>query len=258
MDSNDIFDKSIWPLFTPGMHWALSDSIKFIGRLNRVEDDSVEYSIRSYKLPEGDDGLWHINALRDITFNLSDFDETLEVKSVTLCLGSQTLQCVKVEDQGTDVMFSMFSDTNILPLFVIDDDTLSVSVQFKESLSSEARMLVPPKAIHATGLLVKIKERQKPFFVAGSKESVLTWDGQQSRVHSKAITESFRPCHDCFVPYDTDPLKDAREAIVNNDDSTHLDLWNVLKLNRGAINWSFTSNLPDSPLSDSLNTPRHK
>lgn len=248
MDSDDIYDKSIWPLFTPGMHWALSDDVRYIGKLSKIEDDSIEYSIRSYNIPEGEDGLWHINALRDITFNLTDMSDRHSVESVTLCLGDKALQCVKVLSTSNDVVFSMFSDTNILPLFVFDEDVLSVSVQFKESLSLQSKSNFNPKAIHAKGLFVRIKEKHKPFFVAGSKDSVLTWDGQQSHVYSRAcVPRSFMA--DSF---DTpDLLKEARDEIVRNDDSTYLDLWNVLKLRKDPI-WS-----SDSPLSDALDTPRN-
>jgi len=246
MDSNDIFDKSIWPLFTPGLHWALSDPIKYIGRLSKVDDDSVEYTINSKNLPDGDEGLWHVNALRDITFNLTDMPSEVQdaIESVTLCLGPKALQSIKVESTSSDILFSMFSNGSILPLFVVDDDRLSISVQFKTSLDN-MRSRISAKAIHATGLLVKIKERQKSFFVAGSKDSVLTWDGHQSHVYSKACEPR------SFMGFDDMPdlLKEARDEIVLNDESTHIDLWNVLKLRKGT--WA-----SECSLSDGLETPR--
>jgi hypothetical protein len=250
MDTNDIFDKTVWPLFTPGMHWALSDPVRFIGRLSQVEDDSISYTIRSFNMPDGDDALYHVNALRDITFNLTDMDDDLRnnVESVTLCMGSSALQSVKVESTSSDVMFSMFSDTSILPLFVFDEEKLNVSVQFKTSITNEMRCCINPKAVHATGLLVKIKDTRKSFFVAGSKDSVLTWDGHQCHVFSKACTPRAFMVNDSFeMP---DPLKEAREEIVNSEDSTYMDLWNVLRIRKGSI-WN-----NDSPLSVGLETPR--
>jgi hypothetical protein len=85
----------------------------------------------------------------------------------------------------------MFTDEFIMPLFVVDDEDLKVSVQFKESLGPE-RFMVPKRCLQATGLLVRIKERSKAFFVAGSKESVLTWDGHQSHVFSSASSTDRR------------------------------------------------------------------
>jgi hypothetical protein len=139
----------------------------------------------------------------------------------------------------------MFSNTSILPLFVIDDDSLSISIQFKASLSPELRAQISRKAIHATGLLVKIKEKQKAFFVAGSKDAVLTWDGHQNHVYSKAC----KPNSFMSDAFDTpDLLKDARDEIVKNDNSTYLDLWNVLQIRKDPFE--------GSPLSGGLPTPR--
>ena len=234
MNSSDIFDKSIWPCFTPGLHWALSDPILNIASLSSMDDDSVEYSIDTQNLPDGEHGLWHFNALRDIEFNLSDWPSKLssQIESVTLCLGPKALQTLKLSKNTT---FTMFTEEFILPLFVVDDDDLKISIQFKASLEAQDRFTLPRKCLNATGLLVRIKERSKAFFVAGSKESVLTWDGHQSHIWSTALQRQ--------KPFDfTDsPLLERPEGPlgplgpdilrrfdVENDQNTFEELWKAL------------------------------
>lgn len=252
MNSSEIFDKAIWPLFTPGLHWALSDEIQNIAALSSLDDDSAEFSIDTQNLPDGTMGLWHFNALRDITFNLEDWPLKLKekIESVTLCLGSKALQTLSFVNDDENTMFTMFSNEFIMPLFVVDDDDLKISIQFKESLGPERR-LVPKRCLGATGLLVRIKERQKAFFVAGSKESVLTWDGHQSHVFSSASSMK-RPFFD--VDQDTRSKKheygghnggpdvgpnvgpnggsDAKgcEFDLDDDDTNFETMWNVLRL----------------------------
>jgi hypothetical protein len=244
MNSSDIFDKTLWPCFTPGLHWALSDSILNISALSSMDDDSVEYSIDTQNLPDGEHGLWHFNAIRDITFNINDWPLKLktQIESVTLCLGSQALQTLKLAKDAENTTFTMFSEDFILPLFVVDDDDIKISIQFKDSLEPQDRFMMPKRCLNATGLLVRIKERTKPFFVAGSKESVLTWDGHQSRVFSSAIKRPFD--FSSSNQFDaTDGAIGANDGTdgtiggpnqfdVNNEDSTFHELWKALELNR--------------------------
>lgn len=237
MNSSDIFDKSIWPCFTPGLHWALSDPILNIASLSSMDDDSVEYSIDTQNLPDGEHGLWHFNALRDIEFNLSDWPSKLssQIESVTLCLGPKALQTLKISKNTT---FTMFTEEFILPLFVVDDDDLKISIQFKASLEAQDRFTLPRKCLNATGLLVRIKERSKAFFVAGSKESVLTWDGHQSHIWSSALQRQ-KPFDFTDSPLLERPLGPLgplghsgpdilKRFDVENDQNTFEELWKAL------------------------------
>lgn len=246
VDTEEIYDKSVWPLFTPGLHWALSDTVRNIGSLSRCEDDAVEYIVPTEDLPDGELGLWHVNALRDIRIDISEWPSFLRkrAESVALCLGSKALQSVPFD--GSDrLTFSMFSNDTLLPLFVIDDDVLTVRIQFKESLIDVSN--VPKHAVDATGLLVRIKERSRPFFVAACEQSTLTWDGHQSRVFA---TATIRNNSVSLGPNaDSDKWRDRRSSVADkqlfdmrraaatermdtslaeNDDSTFEDVWQAL------------------------------
>lgn len=184
-----IYEKAIWPCFTPDLFWALQDEVRNIGQLVHVADDAAEYEILTDELPEGEYALWHFNALRDIRLGLRSWPLQLRkrIDEATLCLGDRALQTVRLDSPEDDIQFDMFSGASILPLFVVDDDTLTVRIQFKQGMTDSECHMVPKQGVHATGLLTRIKERQKAFFVAASSQSVLTWDGSQNHVFSKAI-----------------------------------------------------------------------
>jgi len=232
------FDKSIWPCYTPDLFWALSDDITRCGILKVAEDDAVEYEIQIRDLPDGRNGLWRFNALRNITIDLQAWPQKLRAKiqSATLCLGDKALEEVirgphNPDDDG-NLQFTMFTKDSILPFFVIDDDSLLVRLIFRPALTDNERLQVPSKAVDASGLLVKITDK-KPFFVAGCSDSILTWDGAQSRVISKHLidkqddTISTMSAESETEIQLVDPM--ARWKVVNNDESTFEDMWSGLQ-----------------------------
>jgi hypothetical protein len=172
------------------LYWALSDDLKRCGVASGVGEDVTEYTIDTQNLPDGKKGLWHFNALRDIGINLEDWPSRIKAKvhSATLCLGDKALEEV-IRGENDSINFQMFTKEAILPLFVVDDDDLIVRLMFRPALTDNERMKVPHKCIEATGLLVKIKAYNQAFFVAGCSDSILSWDGQQSRVVSKHLIE---------------------------------------------------------------------
>ena len=244
--SDKIFDKSLWPCFTPDLFWALSDNISKCAIVKSIEEDFVEYDIQTSDLPDGKAGLWRFNALRDIRVSLDNWPSKLRSKihSATLCLGDKALEEVIRTPHNAyeyeDLKFSMFTDDSILPLFVVDDNSLTVRLMFRPSLTDNERLLVPTKAIDACGLLVKIKDQKRPFFVAGCSDSILSWDGQQSRIVSKHLiraetfdtdSESSESASSGEFRSEFPPLIDsaARWKVINNDSATFEDMWSSLQ-----------------------------
>jgi hypothetical protein len=178
-----VYDKSHWPCHTEDLFWALSDSLENVGRLTNFDDESCEYIVDCSELPQGKYALWNFNALRNIRLG-SDFPEILSRKlvSMTLCLGQKALE------NTTESSFSMFQNETILPLHILNDDVLTVRLMFR-SLNENDRQLMPRHAIKVEGLLVRILDRSRPFFVAASKDVVLTWDGRKHRIFSKAMLQ---------------------------------------------------------------------
>ena len=233
------FDKSIWPCYTPDLFWALSDDITRCGILKVVEDDAVEYEIQTRDLPDGRIGLWRFNALRNISVDLSAWPQKLRAKiqTATLCLGDKALEEVirgpHNPEEDDSIQFTMFTGDSILPLFVVDEDPLLVRLIFRPALTDNERLLVPSKAIDASGLLVKITDK-KPFFVAGCSDSILTWDGAQSRVISKHLIDKQDTVSTMSAETESDTEKVlidpiARWKAVNNDESTFEDMWSGLQ-----------------------------
>lgn len=176
-----IFDKSHWPCHTEDLFWALSDSLENVGRLTNFDDESCEYVVDTSELPAGKYALWNFNALRNIRLG-SDFPDLLSKKlvSMTLCLGPKALEST------SDFSFAMFQNETILPFHILNDELLTVRLIFR-SLNENDRQLMPRHAIKMEGLLVRILDPTRPFFVGASKDVVLTWDGVKHRVFSKAF-----------------------------------------------------------------------
>jgi len=232
-----VFDKSLWPCFTPDLFWALSDPITKCGEVKLVEDDVVEYEIQTSNLPDGKIGLWRFNALRDIKITLAQWPSKLrsKIQSATLCLGDKALEEIicgphSSYDDGEDIKFTMFSKESILPLFVVDEDSLSVRIMFRPALTDNERLQVPSKSVDALGLLVRVQDTKKAFFVAGCSDSILSWDGQQSRVVSKHLIEkcdSDEMSENSEEGHFLDPI--ARWNVVNSDNATFEDMWSSLQ-----------------------------
>lgn len=263
------FDKSVWPCYTPDLFWALSDNITRCAVLKSTEDDAVEYEIQTNNLPDGRIGLWRFNALRNISIDIDAWPKKLRTKiqSATLCLGDKALEEVVRGPHNSDdiesLKFTMFTNDSILPLFVIDNDPLIVRILFRPALTNNEILQVPSKAIDASGLLVKIKSKG-PFFVAGCSDSILTWDGAQSRVISKHLidkedTDSYTTSEDDSTENRTliDPI--ARWNVVNSDTSNFEELWKGLQTDADMIDTrpvdpNFTSdNKEDCPPLVSVN-----
>ena len=193
VDLDAVIDKSAWPCFTPGMHWALSDRIFDIGAMCNVDldNDCIEYEIDVDDLPNGEDALYHFNAMVNIVVRLSDWPKQLAVKAdtATLCVGLKALEQVSFSSDGK-ATFTMFTGSSILPLFVLGDDKLTVRVHFK-GLSHDEACIAPQHTVDATGLLVRFKSKTTAFFVAACPTAVLTYDGQQWRVLQHA-SDGFR------------------------------------------------------------------
>ena len=237
-DTDHIIDKSSWPLFTPGLHWALSDCLRNIGHLVRTDDDALEYVIATDDMPDGEQGLWHMNALRDITVDLTDLPRPLRktADTVALCLGDKTLELVDVNGRS-EVTFSMFRGSAILPLFVVDDEVLAVRIQFKGL--TDAILEAPRQGlVHATGLLVRIKQKRVPFFVAACPQSTLTWDGHTSHVLMAGSVEPVR-----LIERHRDNNQMFENSTIVQDESANFeDMWNQLRNSPARPVWSPLAN----------------
>ena len=179
-DLGSIIDQtSAWPCFTPGMHWALSDNVFEIGRLKRFDlnNDCIEYEIDLDDLPLGDTALHKFNAIRNFVVYASDMPKPLAAKAAaaSMCIGSKAVEQVPFGPTGKAV-FTLFSGSSILPLFVMEDQTLTIRIHFKDLTEADS-VLAPRDAVDAQGLLVKIKRTDRPFFVAGCDTAVVTYDG---------------------------------------------------------------------------------
>ena len=223
MASQGIYDKSLWPCFTSDMFWALSDDLQNIGRRGHVEDDTAEYDIDLGDLPTGETALWRVNALRDIRVYMEDWPVALraKVKSATLCIGSKAVETVEYE--GRDIVFKIFSGESFLPLFIMDSDSLTVRIVFSDLGEDD----VPRHALHAEGLLVRIKDKSKPFFVAAVKAATITWDGSQLHVNQSAGSTG---------EYSED-LGARRWTAVHSDASAYDNLWSALPLTDVTDRW---------------------
>lgn len=182
-----VYDTSVWPCFTADCHWALSDAIEGPGDLTNLEATSAEYTINTGALPDGAIGLYHFNGLRKIALNMEAWPARMRaaLTSATLCIGDKAVETIepsKTAGAVHDLEFSLFQGHNFLPLFVLDED-LTVRLDFDEQLDTAS---VPKKALSAEGLLVRIKKRDVPFFIAGTAQAVLTYDGHQLRIFQTA------------------------------------------------------------------------
>jgi hypothetical protein len=225
MIDTEIVDTTLWPCFTPGLHWALSDEVRKIGSLSSVDCDAAEYEINVEELPDGEEGLWRFNALRNISVGLCLWPSFLskQVTGATLCLGSKALQSV-CKNEDDDIVFNMFSGDSILPLFVVDDSVLTLRIQFRQDPRD---LNLPQYAGLAQGLLCKFKNRKKPFFVAGSSDSVLSWDGFQSHIFQTASMASGLAS---TLASRSSVLTETQKRVVDNENSTFSDLINSLSM----------------------------
>lgn len=189
-DLGSIIDQtSAWPCFTPGMHWALSDNLFEIGRFKRFDlnNDCIEYEIDLDDLPLGDTALHKFNAIRNFVVYASDMPKPLAAKAAaaSMCIGSKAVEQVPFGPTGKAI-FTLFSGASILPLFVMESETLTVRIHFKDLTEADA-LLAPREAVDAQGLLVKIKHTDKSFFVAGCDTAVVTFDGSSIHVIQNAV-----------------------------------------------------------------------
>jgi hypothetical protein len=250
MIDSDVIDTTIWPCFTPGMHWALSDDVRKIGSLSSVntDNDTVEYEINVDNLPDGETGLWHFNALRNFAVGLDHWPSHIsdQVTGATLCLGPMALQTVQRTEDDDDIVFSMFSGDSILPLFVVDDSVLTLRVHFK---SLDDNHCLPKYAGIAQGLLCKFKNRKRPFFVAASTQSVLSWDGYQSHVFQTASVEA-----PAVPPFIANVLSESQKRFVHNENSNFTDL--LASLPMSPVNGEYDEGRSRYFEDFSLKTPR--
>jgi hypothetical protein len=228
-----VYDKSVWPLYTPDLFWALTDPIEDIACLSNVDDTFAEYEIDTSDLPEGLQGLWNANALRNIKISLDSFPRLLRKKLVSgsLCLGNVTLEHQKAD--GQDITFKMFTGQNILPLFVVKNEKLVVRIQFT-NIELDERSLVPYKCVQADSLLVRIKNVREAFFVAACKDSLVTWTGSKCSVRSNLCIDRESESEEEFSPFGPPKLRrEHREKIDLNDIKGFSDLWRALPLSDG-------------------------
>ena len=232
-----VYDKSVWPLFTPDLFWALTDPIEDIASLSNVDDTFAEYEIDTLDLPEGQHGLWNANALRNIKISLDSFPRLLRKKLVgaSLCLGNFTLEQHRAEG---DIMFKIFTGSNILPLFVVKNEKLIVRIQFT-NIESDERSLMPYKCTLADSLLVRIKNVREAFFIAGCKDSIVTWTGTKCSVRSNLCIhreDSETESEEEFSPFGPPKLnresnrESNRERIDISEIKGFSDLWKALPL----------------------------
>jgi hypothetical protein len=215
--STEVFETSIWPCFTADCHWALSDAIERLGELSVSEGSSLEYTIDTDNLPEGAIGIYHFNGLRNIRLSMQTWpaDMRAALVSATLCIGSvavETIQPQKLAAHATDIQFKIFQGHNFLPTFVLEEP-LTVRLEFDEAVKG-----APQRLLAAEGLLVRIKKRNVPFFIAGGPQAVVTWDGQQLRIFQTASgnVNGFRDSAEAdWAKDDTDAKKDITKRHVN-------------------------------------------
>lgn len=231
--TKSVYDKTKWPLQTTDLFWALSDNLQDVGSLQSCDDNFADYEIDGHS-SEGNI-LNHINALRNITLRMSSFSPVLRkiMRSASLCLGSQTLQCVEKHDEK-DIVFSMFSGEHLLPLFILKDEKLTVRVEF-EYLDSNRKSLMPYKCLEADGLLVRIKTMRKEFFVGACSQSILTWNGSECVIQTAAryspSVESDTNLQSPFGPPQITKKKSKEDTIDFDSIENFSDLWNVLHVN---------------------------
>lgn len=191
MNTADVFDKSIWPLYTPGAHWALSDDLKRIGKLENYDTTFADYHIDVNDLPTGKYGLGKCNALADIYVDLYDDYPALMTNCITgasLFINEKCIETVQRTSKSSKIRFTIFqAEDSMLPLFVLNEDSLIVKLH----LASYSDVhFIPTQSIRATGMLVNIKSEEISFFVAASNLAVISWDGYQNHVflHTKKET----------------------------------------------------------------------
>lgn len=240
MSSEDIFDKSRWPLQTPDLFWALTDELQDIGTLETHDENFAEYVIDSEDLPEGSLALNSVNAIRNINVNVLDFPKPLQVKlkAFALCLDSYTLEFLAVDRGSGQRQFTMFSKQNILPLFALDSHKLIVRVFFEDLDKSESALL-PFKCVSCDGLLVRIKSTSKPFFLGASSQCIVSWTGSKCKVTTGSEST---PRNFSEVKVPNAPLKRPHKCIepqcvetLNN----YKDLWSALPLSPNLISARF-------------------
>lgn len=239
MSSEDIYDKSRWPLQTPDLFWALTDTLEDIGSLETHDENFAEYVIDSEDLPEGSLALNSVNAIRNIKVNILDFPKPLQlkIKAFALCLDSNTLEFLPVDRGAIYSEFSMFSKQNILPLFALDAHKLLVRVFF-EDLDSDESALLPYKCVNCDGLLVRIKSTSKPFFLGASSQCIVSWTGSQCKVISSGCPDNeSTPKQERKLEEPRAPMKRHRciepqclETLTN-----YKDLWSALPLSPSLI-----------------------
>jgi hypothetical protein len=215
-----VYDKSVWPLFTPDLFWALSDPIEDIASLGKIDSNFAEYEIDISDLPEGQQALWNANALRNIKVSLDSFPRVLRKKlvSASLCIGNSSIETL---DANSDcIEFTIFSGSNILPLFVVKNEKLLIRIQFSE-IEDDERSLMPYKCIEADSLLVRIKNTREAFFVGACKDSIVTWTGTRCSVRSNLVDADESPYG---------PPKIDRARVDLNDIKGFSDLWRALPL----------------------------
>ena len=183
--STEVFETSIWPCFTADCHWALSDAIERLGELSVSEGNTAEYVIDPDNLPEGTIGIYHFNGLRNVRLNMQSWPEEMRasLQSATLCIGNiavETIEPQKLAGHANDLQFKIFQGYNFLPTFTLDEP-LTVRLEFDDVVKG-----LPQRALAAEGILVRIKKRNVPFFIAGGPQAVVTWDGQQLRIFQTA------------------------------------------------------------------------
>ena len=236
--TKSIYDKTRWPLQTPDLFWALSDNLEDIGSLRSCDDNFADYEIDTSFTSECNI-LNHINALRNITLKMSCFLPVLRkcIRYVSLCLGSQTLQCVQKNDD-CDITFTMFTGENLLPLFILKEEKLTVRIEF-EYLDSNKKALIPYKCIDANGLLVRIKTMRKEFFVGACNQSILVWNGKECKIQTAAANYTAAKNEDSKEsPFGPPKIRKSKfllsptvaEATIDFDSIGNFsDLWDVLR-----------------------------
>ena len=219
MEQSEIYDTKVWPCYTSGIYWALSDYVKRIGTMFKCDETYAEYDIAYDSLPNGENGLWNFSAIRNIEVAPRDF-LGLTVVGASLYISGQLVEHIE-SNEDEDITFKTLQAEMFLPFFVLESETLTVRVHFQENVNEST---VPRSALRAEGLLVRIKNTSKPFMVACSDTALVSWDGHQ--------------CH-VFQPKGLDKnalvrnaeLKAKQDSIINSlNQKDPKDLWNALPL----------------------------
>jgi hypothetical protein len=185
MDS--FIDRSLWPCACPDMFYCLQEQVKDIAHLSETDEDSVEYRIHKSMIPTGT-YLNQFTGFRNFELSFHTLHKSLQmkIKHIVMYFDGKPLELLEHKDENI-MSFSMFQGTRIFPIFALTQSDLTFRIYFQSELTREEVLHLPQSFLMAQGLLFTMNDfREKPCFLAASKDSIFTWDGSKCQVVHKA------------------------------------------------------------------------